>query len=166
MCLRAWRSGPGSSPRMFTPRNQTSPEVGSIRRRILKPVVDLPHPDSPTNPKVSFSPRLKETSSTACTLVLLRPRKPRRTGKCLVRFRTARSSGMGRPPAGDPVAVAHVFKEGYLAPADVHRLRATGLKVAARRERGHARNHSLDFIQPVSLKGSIRPRDGAHQPAS
>ena len=35
------------------PSNSTRPDVGSMRRRITRPVVDLPHPDSPTRPSVS-----------------------------------------------------------------------------------------------------------------
>ena len=34
-------------------RNERSPEVGSVRRRIMRPVVDLPQPDSPTRARVS-----------------------------------------------------------------------------------------------------------------
>ncbi len=50
--LRA-RRGFLSSAVTFFPSNATSPEVGSIRRRIDRPVVDLPQPDSPTSPSVS-----------------------------------------------------------------------------------------------------------------
>ena len=42
-----------------------SPAVGSIRRRIVRPVVDLPHPDSPTRPRVLPLSRVKLTPSTA-----------------------------------------------------------------------------------------------------
>jgi hypothetical protein len=45
----------------------TSPEVGSIRRRMQRPVVLLPQPDSPTTPSVSPGARSKLTPSTACT---------------------------------------------------------------------------------------------------
>ena len=34
------------------PSNRTSPPVGSSSRRIARPVVDLPQPDSPTTPSV------------------------------------------------------------------------------------------------------------------
>jgi len=37
------------------PATTTEPEVGSIRRSMVRPTVVLPQPDSPTNPKVSPS---------------------------------------------------------------------------------------------------------------
>src|SRR5262249_100805 len=40
---------------------------GSISRRMQRPVVDLPQPDSPTSPSVSPAARSKLTSLTACT---------------------------------------------------------------------------------------------------
>jgi hypothetical protein len=39
--------------------------AGSTRRRSERPVVDLPHPDSPTSASVSPGPRSKLTRSTA-----------------------------------------------------------------------------------------------------
>ena len=42
-----------------------SPPVGSYRRSRVLPVVVLPHPDSPTSPRVSPRSIVKETSSTA-----------------------------------------------------------------------------------------------------
>jgi hypothetical protein len=39
----------------FSPRNSTSPAVGSINRRMQRPVVLLPLPDSPTRPNISPS---------------------------------------------------------------------------------------------------------------
>ena len=47
------------------PLNQISPELGSISRRMQRPVVDLPQPDSPTRPRVSPLPMSKLTPSTA-----------------------------------------------------------------------------------------------------
>ena len=35
-----------------SPRNFTEPDVAGISRRIRRPVVDLPQPDSPTTPNV------------------------------------------------------------------------------------------------------------------
>src|SRR5580704_5460300 len=60
----------------FTPLNHTSPEVGSISRRMQRPVVDLPQPDSPTNPNVSPAPRSKLTSLTAWTSSTSRDKMP------------------------------------------------------------------------------------------
>ena len=41
-----------------------------MRRKMERPVVDLPHPDSPTIPKISPSFKLKLTLSTAFTTPL------------------------------------------------------------------------------------------------
>ena len=51
--------------------NITSPPVGSYKRIIVLPVVDLPEPDSPTKPNVSPSYIWKDTSSTAFTTLFL-----------------------------------------------------------------------------------------------
>src|SRR5215475_782354 len=73
---------------------RTSPEVGSMRRRIDRPVVDLPHPDSPTRPRVSPAMMSKVTSSTACTRATSLEKRPPRMGKYFLRFLTDRSSAM------------------------------------------------------------------------
>ena len=52
-----------------SPPKRTSPEVGSIRRSMQRPVVLLPLPDSPTRPNVSPSSMAKLTPSTALTTV-------------------------------------------------------------------------------------------------
>ena len=67
----------------FVPSNQTSPDVGSIRRRMQRPVVLLPQPDSPTTPSVSPASMSKLMPSTACTLSTTRPSRPALIGKCL-----------------------------------------------------------------------------------
>ncbi len=72
----------------FAPSNQTSPEVGSIRRRMQRPVVLLPQPDSPTTPSVSPAARSKLTPLTACTLSTSRPSQPPLIGKRLTRSLT------------------------------------------------------------------------------
>ena len=53
-----------------SPSNSTSPPVGSINRRIARPVVDFPQPDSPTTPSVWPLLIVKVTSSTACSIPL------------------------------------------------------------------------------------------------
>jgi hypothetical protein len=63
--LRSARSDRLSSVVTFRPWNVTSPDVGSISRRIVRPVVDFPQPDSPTSPSVSPAMMSNETSSTA-----------------------------------------------------------------------------------------------------
>src|SRR5207237_89453 len=60
----------------FAPRNMTRPDVGSVKRRIARPKVVLPQPDSPTRPKVSRSRISKLTPSTARTTFFDLPNKP------------------------------------------------------------------------------------------
>src|SRR5829696_4853842 len=68
-------------------------------------IVDFPHPDSPTSPKVSPARSSKSTPSTAWTWpTVLRNRIPVVSGKCLTRFRTA-SKGTASPAVeGTPSA--------------------------------------------------------------
>ncbi len=42
-----------------SPLNDTAPEVGSIKRSMVRPTVVLPQPDSPTSPRVSPSLTVK-----------------------------------------------------------------------------------------------------------
>ena len=51
---------------MFSPSKIISPSVASRSLKITLPVVDFPHPDSPTTPSVFPSQIEKLTSSTAC----------------------------------------------------------------------------------------------------
>ena len=61
----------------------------------MRPVVDLPQPDSPTSARVSPGATSKLTPSTARTVpTALWKTMPRFTGKCLVRPATE-SSGFG-----------------------------------------------------------------------
>ena len=59
------RSGPASL--RLSPATRMVPEVGSIRRTSMRPVVDLPQPDSPTRPSVWPRWIAKSTPSTART---------------------------------------------------------------------------------------------------
>src|SRR5256885_17248917 len=70
------------------------PEVGSTSRRMQRPRVLLPEPDSPTNPKVSPARMSNETPSTARTSPpLTLARRGSKTeppkGKVLIRLRTS-----------------------------------------------------------------------------
>ena len=64
-----------SSARTSWPLNATWPDVGSIRRRMQRPVVVLPLPDSPTSPNVSPCSTANDTRSMARTSVA-RPNRP------------------------------------------------------------------------------------------
>ena len=63
--FRSPRSARLSSVVTFLSWNHTSPDVGSINRKIDRPDVDFPQPDSPTSPSVSPAMISNETSSTA-----------------------------------------------------------------------------------------------------
>src|SRR5207253_4523975 len=68
-----------------------SPDVGSIKRRMQRPVVVLPQPLSPTSPRTSPGWTEKEMPSTALTWPTVRESRPFRMGKCLTRSVTWRS---------------------------------------------------------------------------
>src|SRR5664279_2229246 len=87
----ALRSAP-RLPYTSSPSKNTEPPVAGIKRRILRPTVVLPQPDSPTSPKVSPSRMLKLTPSTALTQAATRCSKPERTGKYFFRSCTTRRS--------------------------------------------------------------------------
>src|SRR3954467_3000699 len=82
-----------------------------MRRRIMRPVVDLPQPDSPTRPSVSLGITSNETLSTARTAPFALPKSPFLIGKSFVSPRTDSSGfdGMGavtRRPPSQPTAHA------------------------------------------------------------
>ena len=58
------------------PSNVIDPEVGSYNLRIVRPTVDLPHPDSPTKPSVSPGLIEKLTPLTALLSPLTREKIP------------------------------------------------------------------------------------------
>ena len=64
---RILRIGPLPIRNKSRPLKKTSPDVGSTRRRMDRPRVDLPHPDSPTRPNVSPWRIARSTPSTART---------------------------------------------------------------------------------------------------
>src|SRR5256884_159347 len=77
-------SPPDSFVRLW-PLKRISPSVGSTRRRIERPSVDLPQPDSPTRPSVSPWRMLKSTPSTARTCATVRWSTPAVIGNHVLR---------------------------------------------------------------------------------
>ena len=74
---------------MLLPSKVTVPEVTGIRPAMQRASVDLPHPVSPTSPRVCPRRMVSETPSTAWTWPTVRPsRPPLRIGKCLTRLST------------------------------------------------------------------------------
>ncbi|CCY31994.1 unknown [Ruminococcus sp. CAG:60] len=72
------------------PLKSTCPSVFSISLKMVRPVVDLPHPDSPTRPIVVPRFKVKETSSTAFTAPTCLPNIPPLIGKYFLRWDTSR----------------------------------------------------------------------------
>src|SRR5712692_5901429 len=171
MSRRKWRSDRLSSVVTFWSPNHTSPAVGSIRRRMQRPVVDLPQPDSPTKPSVSPRRISNDTSSTAWTRATSREKSPPRIGKYFLRFLILSSgvSAMGGTPlplvepAGDFVARLDFFEHGVL-------LRAHGLYERAARSEAAAGgdvapqrgDRARDGLEPAPLRrGQIDAWDRA-----
>lgn len=64
------------------PSMLTLPSVAGSRRKITRPKVDLPQPDSPTSPSVSPGYTFRSIPSRALTAPASRLKKPLRMGKC------------------------------------------------------------------------------------
>src|SRR5229473_2460983 len=99
----AWRSASTSWP-----SSATRPASGSIRRRITRPTVDLPQPDSPTSPRVWPDPMANDTPSTARTAARGRPnpKNARGPGKCLTSPCTSTSGAAAAGVTGAAYGVA------------------------------------------------------------
>src|SRR5262245_36190838 len=160
---------------MSLPERRIMPAVGSMSRNTVRPTVDLPQPDSPTNPSVSPASIVKLTPSTANTVPPARCSSPLRTGKCFLRSRTSSTvSGMAFPvkfaraPAGGPMAGAFFLVSGILRAATVlgvraaRRKHATGRKIA---ERWHRARNFLQLLDRAGIFAAHRgqPRDRAHE---
>src|SRR5450756_41816 len=73
---------------MSSPMNSIVPAVGSRSRMMVRPSVDLPHPDSPTRPTVSPFLMSRSTPSTARTWATVLWRTPEETGNHVFSPRT------------------------------------------------------------------------------
>src|SRR4051794_18949941 len=150
------------------------PSVGSIRRSTVRATVDLPQPLSPTRPRVSASPRVKLTSSTAYTWPTVRRRMPFLTGKCFFRLTTS-STGAPLPPpaplgttllpvvsctaastikllrmpAGGPMPRALLFVGREKGPALLVGIGAARREGTAGRQIGQGRHQTRDLLQPA-----------------
>src|SRR5450759_2326801 len=187
MSRRIRRIAAGPMRSMSCPLNRTSPEVGSISRRIERPSVDFPHPDSPTSPSVSPCRIVRSTPSTARTWPTVRASTPERTGNHVVRRRTSTrgsaalqveaesplataSAGIGRAiergarlrhPAARQVA-AHVAELGFILGASLDCEWTPGLELAAGGQPHHVRWRPFDNLQRFTIVG-VEPRDGVQQ---
>src|SRR5262249_43537487 len=115
------------------------PAVGFSAARMSFEVVALPHPDSPTSPRVSPWLMVKLTPSTALTQPRLRPSRELPTAKYFLRPRTSsNASGMfgllEGQPAPDGFAVAQVFLARLLSPTALQSTGTAGVETTARRQ--------------------------------
>src|SRR5262245_3118318 len=170
MSRRASRMRRLENASTFSPRKRTSPDEGSMSRRMQRPVVVLPLPDSPTSPNVSPASMLKLTSSTAATRVPARNIPPSRVN-VLTRCATS-TSGIGTGHVGlriadcglaiadGPMRIVQVAFRGLRRPGDVVRWRRAGARFesigAARVERApgwqgaEQRHRSFDGAQTLT----------------
>src|SRR5688572_7530425 len=106
ICLRSWRISLNGSPVISWPSNLTLPDVGSMSRRMQRPVVVLPQPLSPTSPSTSPWLTENEMPSTARTCPTVRENSPFLIGKYFLRSVTSRMVVMmGRRIQQDPAYV-------------------------------------------------------------
>src|SRR5262249_740818 len=152
----------------FVPSNHTSPEVGSIRRRIQRPVVDLPQPDSPTKPRVSPAPTSKLTSLTAWTRSAAPEKIPRLRRYCFTRFFT-RSSGSviavrSLQDTRDFVARRDFAQRGNSLNAVCACEWAARRKAAAGQRFERARHHARNRFEATLARGCIDAGNRADQP--
>src|SRR3569623_776617 len=137
MRRRMERSSRRLSVMTSRPSNSSSPAVGSSRRRIVRPVVELPQPDSPTRPSVSPGAMSKLMPSTARTMVRSRANMLPLTSKYLASLRTL-SRGCGD---------ASVIEETCRLVAGAHFLQGRRLLEMARLGEGTARREAAAFAQ-------------------
>src|SRR5262245_41989286 len=136
---------------MSSPSKRTSPEVMSIILSTARPVVLLPHPDSPTRPRVSPRRTSNEMPSTAFTLpTWRRTTAPAMTGKWTFRSFTSRTvSGaeLGMEKTGGQMVGSARHQRRALAAADVGGAAAARREGAARRQVGEVGRRALDRHQ-------------------
>src|SRR6266581_1561918 len=132
----------------------TSPSVAGRSRRIVRPSVVLPHPDSPTRPSVS--PRLicKLTSSTAWTLPTTRRRNPPWIGKYFLTFLTSTSVSATSRRAVRSAEVSAIA--GEVAAGDV--------AAAERSADDIAHRHFRPRVELLATLGLVRGIEPASRP--
>ena len=174
MSRQSARNAAASSAVTLRPSNQTSPAVGSISRRMQRPVVDLPEPDSPTSPSVSPGADLEADvvdrvhASRRCA-----PRKPPPIAKFLIRSLT-RSSGsvIARPSPVRPATSTQATlwppptstQRRHRLAAFRHGVAAARREAAAGRRVEQARHHARDRLEPrLVRRGRVDARDRADQ---
>ncbi len=154
-----------------TPSTRIRPSVGSSRRTMVRPSVDLPQPDSPTRPSVRPASTRKPTPSTARTWPIVRRSRGERTGKYVLRSCTsssARHTRLGlrlvrldRKEAAGAMAGRERIERRHGIGATRSRARAAVAKAAAGRPLERRGDRALDRDQPVLP--AVQARDRAQQ---
>ena len=179
---RSFRIARASSVTRLMPSNSTVPAVGSMRRRIMRPVVDLPQPDSPTRPSVSPGMTSNETPSTARTApagfaeqsLLDREMLRESANGQERRRRVAALAAVTRPPSArasrarragssarwqrDTCAAADLIQRRMLRGAALPRVRAAVVKAAALRPLRRRRHGAGNRREPLALLPDLRHR--------
>src|SRR5688500_3239227 len=153
--------------------NLIEPLVGSRRRMMVRPSVDLPQPDSPTRPSVSPAWMSRVTSSTARTSAFIRVTarntfwagetfSPRGHGtfawKCFETPRIwTRGSDIGEVTAH--LGRADGGERRFLGAAAVLHRRATVLELAPDGERPQRRDHAGDLLEAPLLGAGFHLAD-------
>jgi hypothetical protein len=95
----------GALGQRSTPSKRIRPAEGSTSRKVQRPAVVLPEPDSPTRPTMVPRRTAKLTSSTAFTV-------PPRVGKCLVSPSTWSSASPRGGKLGQALIAARASSNG------------------------------------------------------
>src|SRR5260370_9888646 len=163
--------------------NWIVPAVGSGRRMMVRPSVDLPQHDSQTRPNVSPFLISRSTPSTACTCAVVRCKAREATGNQVFSPRTDTSgsevvqarlnctapasgtleflAGLGDPARGE-LRVADPGQRRNIARAALDLEGTAGMKRAAGREIDEIRREALDRLQRF-LPLFVEWRDGTQQ---
>src|SRR5450631_3195273 len=159
------------SAAMSSPWKKIWPSVGSSSRISSLAVVDLPHPDSPTNPRVSPLYSLRSIPSTARTApTCFLNRMPLVRGKCLTSPRTSRTGSSDLeasiedllPEVACAATVARdVLEWRDLLGADGLCVGAARVECTAGRDVRQVRRDALDRVQLLALE--VHPGDRGQQ---
>jgi hypothetical protein len=168
----ATRSGPGRSSAASAGAaqlvaGQRSREVGPPKHHrarrgrgscmTARPVVDLPHPDSPTSPRVSPSARSKLMSDTAWTLrpPLMRGTRPPGSRPAAARRRRRAGVRFRYRPSAHLLLLRRAARPGRGAPA-------ASVRASASRPAGCRPGRSRVLVVPSSATASSRGGSSMH----
>src|SRR5271163_3874201 len=172
MSRRRWRKSARVRVARSRPAKKTLPEVGSISRRMRRPKVDFPEPDSPTSPRVSPASISRLTLVTALTVSWLPPSTPEDpAANSFVTF-AVRTSPLDAATAelctaldtdaGDMMVWPLLLQRRIYLSAVGYRHRAARMKSTSRRRLERARNRPRNRLQAM-VPGAVDTRDRIQQ---